>query len=45
MSSEIVVVLVIVALALVGLVFLEINSRRNRKSADEQEKSREHGEP
>ena len=29
MSSEIIVVLVIVGLAIVGLVYLEMNSRRN----------------
>jgi hypothetical protein len=29
MSSEIIVVLVLVALAVIGLVYLEMNSRRN----------------
>jgi flagellar basal body-associated protein FliL len=37
MSSEIIVVLVMVALALAGLGYLEMNSRRN-KAREEQEK-------
>jgi len=37
MSSEIIVVLVMVALALAGLGYLELNSRRN-KAREEQEK-------
>ena len=35
MSSEIIVVLVIVALAIAGLVYLEMHSRRNKQSEDE----------
>jgi len=37
MSSEIIVVLVMVALALAGLGYLEINSRRNKASKKEEE--------
>lgn len=36
MSSEIIVVLVLIALAVGGLVYLEINSRRNRRSEEQQ---------
>jgi hypothetical protein len=35
MSSEIIVVLALVALAIAGLVYLELHSRRNRKKSDE----------
>jgi hypothetical protein len=35
MSSEAIVVLVLVAFAIAGLVYLEMNSRRNRKDSDE----------
>jgi hypothetical protein len=35
MSSEIMVVLALVALAIAGLVYLEIHSRRNKKESDE----------
>ena len=35
MSSEAIVVLVIVAFAAVGLFYLERNSRKNRKDSDE----------
>jgi flagellar basal body-associated protein FliL len=31
MSSEIIVVLILVALAIVGIVYLELHSRRNKK--------------
>ena len=31
MSSEIIVVLVLVALAIIGIVYLELHSRRNQK--------------
>jgi len=34
MSSEIIVVLVIVVLAVAGLVYLEMHSRRNRQSKE-----------
>ena len=34
MSSEVIVVLVIVALAIAGLVCLEMHSRRNKQSED-----------
>lgn len=34
MSSEAIVVLAIVALAIAGLAYLEINSRRNKKKAE-----------
>jgi hypothetical protein len=34
MSSEIIVVLVIVALAIAGLVYLEMHSRRNKESEE-----------
>lgn len=36
MSSEIIVVLVLIALAIGGLVYLEMNSRRNRRSEEQQ---------
>jgi flagellar basal body-associated protein FliL len=36
MSSEIIVVLVLVALAFAGLGFLEINSRRNKAKKEEE---------
>jgi flagellar basal body-associated protein FliL len=39
MSSEIIVVLVMVALAIAGLAYLEMNSRRN-KARKEEEKAR-----
>ena len=35
MSSEIIVVLVIVGLSIIGLVYLEMHSRRNKKKAEE----------
>ena len=35
MSSEIIVVLVIVVLAIAGLVYLEMHSRRNKQSGEE----------
>ena len=35
MSSEAIVILVIVALAVAGLVYLERNSRRNSKDSEE----------
>lgn len=35
MSSEIIVVLVLVALAIAGLVYLEMHSRRNEKHEEE----------
>ncbi len=34
MSSEVIVVLVIVALAIAGLVYLETHSRRNKKKEE-----------
>ena len=34
MSSEIIVVLVLVVLAIAGIVYLELHSRRNRKKED-----------
>lgn len=39
MSSEVIVVLVIVGLAIAGMVYLEIHSRRNKQ--DEERKSDE----
>jgi Flp pilus assembly protein CpaB len=41
MSSEIIVVLVLVALAIGGLVYLEMNSRRNNRSEEDQIQSEE----
>ena len=35
MSSEIIVILVLVALAVIGLVYLETHSRRNSRSGDQ----------
>jgi hypothetical protein len=35
MSSEAIVVLVIIAFAIAGLVYLERNSRRNKKDSEE----------
>ena len=35
MSSEIIVILVLVALAVAGLVYLEMHSRRNKQREDE----------
>ena len=35
MSSEVIVILVIVAFAVAGLFYLERNSRKNRKNSDE----------
>jgi flagellar basal body-associated protein FliL len=35
MSSQIIVVLVIVVLAIAGLVYLEMHSRRNKQSKEE----------
>jgi flagellar basal body-associated protein FliL len=35
MSSEIIVVLVIIALAIAGLVYLELHSRRNKQKGQE----------
>jgi hypothetical protein len=32
MSSEVIVVLILVGLSILGLVYLELHSRRNRKS-------------
>ena len=34
MSSEVIVVLVIVVLAIAGLVYLEMNSRRNKREEE-----------
>jgi flagellar basal body-associated protein FliL len=39
MKSEIIVVVVMVALAIGGLVYLEINSRRNKRQEEEQTQS------
>jgi type II secretory pathway pseudopilin PulG len=41
MSSEVIVVLVIVALAIAGLVYLEMHSRRNKRDAEEKAMSDE----
>jgi flagellar basal body-associated protein FliL len=41
MSSQIIVVLVIVVLAIAGLVYLEIHSRRNQQSEEEKVTSEE----
>jgi Flp pilus assembly protein CpaB len=41
MSSEIIVVLVLIALAVGGLVYLEMNSRRNRRIEEQQVQSEE----
>ena len=41
MSSEIIVVLIMVALAVVGLVYLERHSRRNKQSDEQQTQSEE----
>lgn len=41
MSSEIIVVLVLVALAAGGLVYLERNSRRNQRSEGQQTQSKD----
>jgi Flp pilus assembly protein CpaB len=41
MSSEIIVVLVLIALAIGGLVYLEMNSRRNSVSKEQQIQSEE----
>jgi hypothetical protein len=41
MSSEIIVVLVIVALAIGGLAYLEMNSRRNKRNEERQAQSKE----
>ena len=41
MSSEIIVVIVMVALALAGLGYLEMNSRRNKASKKEEKASDE----
>lgn len=38
MSSEVIVILVMVALAIVGLIYLEIHSRRNKRREAEQAK-------
>jgi hypothetical protein len=38
MSSDMVVVVALVILAIVGLVYLELNSRRNRKKEGAEEK-------
>ena len=35
MSSEVIVVLAIVALAIAGLAYLEMHSRRNKKDSEE----------
>jgi positive regulator of sigma E activity len=35
MSSEIIVILTLVALAVIGLVYLELHSRRNRQREDQ----------
>lgn len=35
MSSEVIVVLVIIVFAIAGLAYLEINSRKNKKDSDE----------
>ena len=35
MSSEVIVVLVIIVFAIAGLVYLERNSRKNKKDGDE----------
>jgi hypothetical protein len=35
MSSEIIVVLALVALAILGLVYLELNSRRNKQGREQ----------
>jgi flagellar basal body-associated protein FliL len=40
MSSEIIVVLVLIALAVGGLVYMEIHSRRNVRSEDQQSQSK-----
>ena len=34
MSSEVIVVIALVALAILGLVYLQLHSRRNEKSAE-----------
>jgi len=34
MSSQVIVVLIIVALAIAGLAYLEINSRRNKRNEE-----------
>jgi flagellar basal body-associated protein FliL len=39
MKSEIIVILVMVALAVGGLVYLEMHSRRNKRSEEQQSKS------
>jgi hypothetical protein len=39
MSSEIIVILVMVALAVGSLVYLEMNSRRNKRREEQQPKS------
>lgn len=41
MNSEIIVVLVLVALAIGGLVYLEMNSRRNNRGEQQQIQSEE----
>jgi Flp pilus assembly protein CpaB len=41
MSSEIIVVLVLIALAIGGLGYLEMNSRRNKRSEEQQIQSKE----
>jgi positive regulator of sigma E activity len=37
MSSEAIVVLVIVALAIAGLIYLEVHSRRNKQSEEKED--------
>lgn len=39
MSSEVIVILIMVAIAIVGLFYLEMHSRRNKRRAEEQAES------